>query len=125
MKRKHLAIALAVAVVAVGVAVGVHLLNREARADVTYWVFIEETDGQETWPLEGATVEFSYDDVIWDPATYIGGGWYTCTWEDEPYFWLVRIVLPQDARGEDPPENPLRTDGTFTSATWVVSFPPG
>jgi len=106
--------------------VGVHVLNREARADVTYSAHIWVREGWDIDPLLGATVEFNFaeDNGNWVPAQEDGNGWYSVNRANYTQSsWKIRVTNPPNGFGVDPEQFPLGDPAThITVNEWVVGF---
>jgi len=93
MYKKVLVAVLMLALLASGVGLGIHLLHKDALAQVHYTVDIFDLTVEDG--LEGATVWFSFDDRDnWLPTVELGGGLYeyiTLGWEGT---WLILLEDP-------------------------------
>ena len=117
MKKKFFAVALALVLLAGAVAVGVHVLNKEARADVIYVLNLWEDVGGVPTGVTGAVVWFSFD--VGDQQGWLnfqaneaGNGIYKVAVPDNiaPDIERYVIVIPVSFVPIDPDENPHRVD---------------
>ena len=115
MTRKLLFVVLSLALLVGGVAVGIHILHKQALADVTYIVEIwDDSQDPGEW-LEDGTVQFSFDEGVWEDAVWVGDGKYTFGRGDYADSWLIRLVEPDI---EEP--NPIQGSATSGYQYWEV-----
>ncbi len=126
MWRRTVALALTVALVLGGVGLGIHLLHREALAQVAYIVTIKWTDDieqPEFDPLIGADVEMNFKSnggwSGWLQATDLEDGRYKVQRQEEADEWKVRIVDP-DIVPLNPNTNPCYGPATAYTFEWFV-----
>lgn len=128
MKKKFIAVVVALALVVGAVGIGVHVMNREAQAVLTYSVLLLENEwgGNEgpvpVGPYSGATVEMRFlvdlQWTDWIPASeYTSGGRYYVNRPVASTTWMVRITEP-NIDPLQPGENPCTRTGTLTSFEW-------
>ncbi len=126
MKKRFFAVALALVLLAGAVAVGVHILNREAKAVVPYYVELFVDDGMISVPLEGADVKFWFAGQGWVQTTETSPGVYKVIRNDyTSSSWMARIDSPEvgeDIRCEIPDENQCTLPATITNFDWFTSW---
>ena len=116
-RRIALVVTIAAALIFVGVAVWPPA--KEALAVQDYSVFVQDDDGQELTPLEGATVEFRFwDDAleewsVWEEAPEsVSPGLYKLTNGPNLTTWEARINAPEIDQFNNPNQNPTQRIAT-------------
>ena len=91
-----LAAVLMLALLAGGVGLGIHLLHKDALAQVTYIVeILNTTPNPDEW-LDNADVDFSFDGrQTWVATTFIGNGRYKYQVDNYKTTWHIRVDEPE------------------------------
>jgi len=113
MNRKLLFVVLSLAMLAGGVSVGIHVLHKQALANVTYTVEIFD---EELTPVNDGTVWFSFNGgENWLVTVPIGDGRYEIPRDDYAGTWWIQLVDP----AIEPP-NPVEGQATVAFLHWDV-----
>ena len=92
MNQKTLTLILAAAILAGGVALGIHILNKEIIAEVTYRVYVWEDCGGVPTPVTDAWIQFRFNGGNWEEVDGEGEGWYWITIAEGANSWSIRFV---------------------------------
>ena len=124
MNRKVLAVVLSLALLVGGVAIGIHILHKEAIAQVHYVAFIHAGFQPPLIPLEDAIVKMNFDGEGWEEADEIGDGEYEIIRDDYAgWSWKIKVVDPDDVEGIDPEGNPVEGSCSQAYLDWQVAWP--
>ncbi len=114
-----------VALFAGAVGVGIHVLNKEARAElVEYTIYVYEMVDGLPVPVNnaGVLVDICVDQQMWgqfSPAA-LGNGLYSFWWdEDDMDFW--RIIMPASYELIDPDSSPQARQPDVHFMSWKVN----
>ena len=122
MNKKLFAVVLTLALIAGGVGLGIHLLHKQALAEVVYTVEIwDNTEPPGEW-LDDGTVFFSFDErENWVAAVWVGGGEYEYERENGAESWWIRLDEPPlDVPECDPNQNPFEGSASSGYQFWVI-----
>ena len=121
MSKKLLTLILTLALLASGIGLGIHLLHKEALAQVQYLVEVfDETPGEQQM-LFGATIMMLFDPMEgWIEADELQEGKYEVIRDDAESLWKIRIDFPENYTGANPAGNPIDGTPSLAYQWWAV-----